>query len=120
MTEPWAAVVVYLAVASSVGALMLAANRVFRVRAKDVPDTRAMTYECGEEPAGNAWLRFHPRYYVVALVFVLFDVEVIFLVPWALNLRKLGGFSIVEMLVFALILLLGWAYALRKGALKWQ
>ena len=99
---------------------MLAGNRVFRVRARDVPDTRAMTYECGEEPAGKIWVRFHPRYYVVALVFVLFDAEVIFLVPWALNVRVLGGYAIVEMLVFALVLLLGWVYALRKGALKWQ
>jgi NADH-quinone oxidoreductase subunit A len=120
MNDSWAAVVVYLAVASSVGALMLVANRIFRVRAKDVPDTRAMTYECGEEPAGNVWLRFHPRYYVVALVFVLFDAEVIFLVPWALNVRALGSYALVEMLVFAVVLLFGWVYALRKGALKWQ
>jgi NADH:ubiquinone oxidoreductase subunit 3 (subunit A) len=120
MSETWTAVLAYLALASSVGLVMLLANRVFRVRAKDVPDTRAMTYECGEEPAGKTWLRFHPRYYVVALVFILFDVEVIFLVPWALNLRALGAFAQVEMVLFALILLLGWLYALRKGALKWQ
>lgn len=120
MSDTWATAGVYLALAMSVGAVMLLGNRVLRVRAKQTPETQLLTYECGEEPAGKAWIRFHPRYYVVALVFVLFDVEVIFLVPWALNAKKLGTFAIVEMIVFALVLLFGWAYALRKGALKWQ
>lgn len=118
--QSWIPIFVYLAIASSVGFLMLAAARVLRVRAKEVPPTRELTYESGEEPQGRAWLRFHPRFYVVALVFILFDVETAFLVPWALNVRSLGSFAMVEMIVFALILLLGWAYALRKGALKWQ
>lgn len=120
MSDAWAFVVIHLAIATSVGVVMLTANRLFRVRSKRVPDTQRMTYECGEEPAGRTWLRFHPRYYVVALIFVLFDVEVIFLVPWALNVRSLGSFAIVEMVIFAAILLAGWAYALIKGALKWQ
>ena len=120
MTNAWASLLIYLAIAATVGYVMLAANRVFRVRAKHAPDTQTATYECGEEPAGRVWLRFHPRYYVVALVFVLFDVEVIFLVPWALNVRSLGSFAIVEMLIFAAILLFGWAYAIIKGALRWQ
>lgn len=118
--QSWIPIVVYLAVASSIGFLMLAAARVLRVKAKDVPATRALTYESGEEPVGRAWIRFHPRYYVVALVFILFDVETAFLVPWALNVKSLGAFAIVEMIVFVFILLLGWVYALRKGALKWQ
>lgn len=120
MIDVWACLFVFLCISACMGLLMLAANRVLRVRSKRAPDTQRMTYECGEEPAGRVWLRFHPRYYVVALVFVLFDVEVIFLVPWAINLRALGTFSLVEMLIFAFIVLLGWAYALRKGALKWQ
>ena len=118
--QSWIPILVYLAIASSVGFLMLGASRVLRVRAKDVPPTRELTYESGEEPVGNAWIRFHPRYYVVALVFILFAVETAFLVPWALNVRALGRFAIVEMIVFVVILLLGWVYALRKGALKWQ
>jgi NADH:ubiquinone oxidoreductase subunit 3 (subunit A) len=120
MPATWAAVIVYLAIAASVGAVMLLGSRLLRVRSKHRPDTAVMTYECGEEPTGRAWMRFHPRYYVVALVFVLFDVEVIFLVPWAVNSRSLGGFAVVEMIVFAAILLLGWVYALRKGALSWR
>lgn len=118
--QSWIPVIVYLAIASSVGALMLIAAHFLAVKAKDVPPTRAATYECGEEPAGKAWIRFHPRYYVVALVFILFDVETAFIVPWALNTRGLGNVAIVEMIVFVVILLLGWVYALRKGAIKWQ
>jgi NADH:ubiquinone oxidoreductase subunit 3 (subunit A) len=78
------------------------------------------TYECGEEPEGPAWLKFHPRYYVVALVFVLFDVEAVFLFAWALVIPDLGWFGILDMVVFVGILLLGWLYALKKGALRWQ
>ena len=77
------------------------------------------TYECGEEPDGSAWIRFHPRYYIVGLVFVLFDVEAAFLFPWALNIRDMGGIAIIDMLIFVGILLIGWAYAVRKGAIKW-
>lgn len=116
----WIPVIVYLAIASSVGALMLVAAHFLSVRSKNPPPTRDMTYECGEEPAGKAWIRFHPRYYVVALVFILFDVETAFIVPWALNTRTLGSFAVVEMIAFVIILLLGWVYALRKGAIKWQ
>jgi NADH-quinone oxidoreductase subunit A len=99
---------------------MRVAAWLLRVKAREVPETRTLTYESGEAPRGGAWIRFHPRYYVVALVFVLFDVETVFLLPWSLNLREFGMLAILEMCVFLGILLLGWAYALRKGALKWQ
>lgn len=118
--DTWAILFVYLLIAFSVGFLMVLAARVLGVRAKDVPSTRTMTYECGEEPEGRVWIRFHPRYYVVALIFVVFDVETVFLVPWALAARSLGLFALVEMAIFAAILMLSWAYALRKGALAWQ
>jgi NADH-quinone oxidoreductase subunit A len=120
MEDTWIVVFVYLLIAFSVGFLMLIGARLLGAKAKANLPTRDLTYECGEEPAGKAWIRFHPRYYVVALVFVLFDVETVFLVPWALNTRRLGTFAIVEMVIFAFILMLGWGYALRKEALKWQ
>jgi NADH-quinone oxidoreductase subunit A len=120
MTDLWARALVFLLIAFSVGLVMLLGNRVLRVKPRMSPKTKELTYECGEEPAGKAWIRFHPRYYVVALVFILFDVETVFLIPWALNIRGIGGFAIVEMVLFVGILLLGWVYALRKGALKWQ
>ena len=78
------------------------------------------THDRTADGAGPAWVRFHPRYYIVALVFVLFDVEAAFLFPWALTLRDLGTLALVEMFVFVGVLLIGWAYALRKGALSWQ
>ncbi len=77
------------------------------------------TYECGEDPIGGSWIRVHIRYYLYALVYVIFAVETIFLYPWAVVFRKLGLFAFVEMMLFIAILLVGFAYAWRKGALEW-
>jgi len=120
MLEQWIPALVHLAISFSVGFVTLLAARLLTVRAKRESAARVLSYECGEEPEHQAWIRFHPRYYVVALVFILFDVEAAFLIPWALNVRGLGDVALVAMFVFAAILLLGWVYALRKGALKWQ
>jgi NADH:ubiquinone oxidoreductase subunit 3 (subunit A) len=117
----WLALSLFLFLAAAVAFGMLLVARLLRVRShKELPPTRHMTYECGEEPDGDAWIRFHPRYYVVALLFVLFDVEAAFLLPWALNIEELGTLALVDMGIFLFILLLGWVYALRKGAIKWQ
>lgn len=116
----WLAALVFLGLAAILAAGQLVAARILAVRAKANPPTKFDTYECGEEPDGIAWVRFHPRYYVIALIFVLFDVETVFLLPWAINIDTLGSFAIVEMIVFVTILMLGWAYAWRKGALEWQ
>lgn len=78
------------------------------------------TYECGEEPVGNAWIRLNVRFYVVALVFLIFDVEVVFLFPWALIFRQLGLFGFLEMAVFLVILLVGYTYVWVKGDLDWD
>lgn len=81
---------------------------------------KTMTYESGVVPFGQAWAQFHVRYYLFGLVFVIFDVEVIYLYPWAVVFRELGKFAFVEMLIFLVILLVGLAYAWRKGALEWM
>jgi len=78
------------------------------------------TYECGEEPIGSAWIRLNVRFYVVALIFLLFDVEVVFLFPWALIFRHFGMFGFLEMVVFLVILLVGYAYVWAKGDLDWD
>lgn len=78
------------------------------------------TYECGIEPIGRAWVQFKASYFLYALVFVVFDVETVFLYPWAVQFRSLGLFAIVEMLIFIGILLIGLAYAWKKGALEWK
>ena len=81
---------------------------------------KAAAYECGELPIGKPWIRFRVAYYIFALMFVVFDVEAVFLYPWAVIARRLGLYGLVEMLVFLAILVLGLVYAWRKGVLKWQ
>lgn len=78
------------------------------------------TYECGEETVGDTWLRFNFRFYVVALIFIIFDVEIIFLFPWAVVFKELGMFAFLEMVVFLFILILGFVYAWAKGDLVWD
>jgi len=112
--------VVYLVTTTLIVASTLLASWLLGVVSKRRTVLTLTTYECGEEPEGPAWLKFHPRYYVVALVFVLFDVEAVFLFAWALVIRDLGWFAIFDMFVFVGILLLAWLYALKKGALQWQ
>jgi NADH-quinone oxidoreductase subunit A len=80
---------------------------------------KSSTYECGEIPVGQPWIRFRVAYYVFALMFVVFDVEAVFLYPWAVIIRRLGVYGLVEMTVFIAILVLGLAYAWRKGAIQW-
>lgn len=76
-------------------------------------------YESGVDPSGNMWSQSNIRYYVFALLFVLFDVEAVFIFPWASRLEALGLFGLVEMAIFVFILLLGLIYAWRKGMLRW-
>jgi NADH:ubiquinone oxidoreductase subunit 3 (subunit A) len=76
-------------------------------------------YECGLETTGDSWIQFRVQYYLYALVFVIFDVETVFLFPWAVSYGVLGWFALVEMLIFVGLLALGLAYAWRKGALEW-
>jgi NADH:ubiquinone oxidoreductase subunit 3 (subunit A) len=116
----WAAALAFLLLSAIVGSSMLVGAKLLGVKARKDTPLKRKTYECGEEPDGPAWIKFHPRYYVVALVFVLFDVEAAFLFPWAISIGKLGLVAIIDMLVFVAILMLGWWYALKKGALKWQ
>ena len=77
------------------------------------------TYECGIPPVGNPWAPFAVRYYVFALLFLVFDVEAVFLFPWAIVFRPLGTSGFVEMLLFIAVLGIGLLYAWRKGALEW-
>ena len=77
------------------------------------------TYECGIEPVGEGWVQFKAQYYIFALVFLVFDVETVFLFPWAVKLGQLGMFAVVEGIVFILILVAGLVYTWRKGMLEW-
>lgn len=77
------------------------------------------TYECGIETVGDSWVQFKAQYYIFALVFLIFDVETVFLFPWAVKLGALGLFAVVEGIIFILILVAGLVYTWRKGMLEW-
>jgi NADH-quinone oxidoreductase subunit A len=99
-------------------AVMLGAGSIVRPKRGDVGQKR-ITYESGVDPVGAGWAQSNIRYYVFALLFVMFDVEAVFIFPWAVRLEAYGGFGLAEMAVFIVILLLGLLYAWRKGVLRW-
>ena len=76
-------------------------------------------YECGEQPIGQAWIQFNVGYYLFGLLFLVFDVEAAFLYPWAVALRQVGLVGLIEMGIFLVVLIIGLAYAWKKGALEW-
>jgi NADH-quinone oxidoreductase subunit A len=82
-------------------------------------ETQLQPYECGEPTIGTSWVRYNVRYYIFALLFVIFDVEVAFLFPWAVVYKQLGLFALIEMLIFLFILIFGLVYAWKKEVLKW-
>lgn len=83
-------------------------------------DEKLSTYESGMEPVKTARERFSVKFYLVAMLFIVFDIEIVFMYPWAVRFRELGIPGLIEMLVFIGILLVGYLYVWRKGALKWQ
>ena len=89
------------------------------VNAKKTNPVKLEPYECGIEPESDARDRYSIRYYLIAMLFVIFDVETVFMFPWAVVLERLGIFGLIEMMVFLFILIVGFVYAWKKGALEW-
>lgn len=89
------------------------------LRPKRPQGQKYLTYESGVDPVGDGWSQSQIRYYIFALLFVMFDVEAVFIFPWAVRLEFLGVFGLIEMLIFIAILALGLIYAWRKGVLRW-
>ena len=87
---------------------------------KRIDERKLDIYECGIPYIGNARTRFSIHFYMIAVIFVLFDIEVVFLYPWAVNFMKLGLFGFIEMMVFIGVLLVGFVYVWKKGALEWE
>jgi NADH-quinone oxidoreductase subunit A len=91
---------------------------------KNPNQVKLSTYESGMEPVGTARTRFSVKYYMAAMLFIIFDIEIVFLYPWAVAFREFRGsyltYALVEMIVFIVILIIGYIYMLRKGALKWD
>lgn len=99
--------------------VMVSLNRLIGPR----PDRSAIKdeiFECGNAPSGTAWDRFAIKFYLVAILFIIFDIEVVFMYPWAVVFRELGLYGFVEMMVFMLVLGVGYVFAWRKGALEWK
>ncbi len=94
--------------------------RLFRIVPHKPDSVKNSTYECGMETVGKTWVQFNPRYYFYALLFVVLDVMVIFLYPWAVDLRGLGTFGFIGILVFILIIVVGYVYAWKKKVLEWK
>ncbi len=111
------AILIFLIVGTGIVLITFFISRLIRPHnpypAKDI------NYECAEEPIGTPWIQFNPHFYIFALIFVIFDVEAVFLFPWAVAFNKLGLFALIEMVIFILILFYGLFYAWKKGALKW-
>ena len=112
-----ASILVFLA--AVVGALLFALVLWAALRPSRHSEEKLTTYECGEDPVGGAWVQFNIRFYVFALIFVVFDVEAVFLLPWATVFREIGLVAYLEGLVFIAILVVALAYVGRKGALAW-
>jgi len=110
-------ILLFLIIALAFPVVALGAAKFLRRKVATKP--KLMPYECGIDPIGDARERFSVRYYVIAMLFLIFDVETIFLFPWAVIYDQLALFGLVEMLIFIGILVVGYYYAWRKGALEW-
>lgn len=111
-------VLVYILVSMVLSLLILGLSFVFSVQKPDPEKLSA--YECGFDPFDDARNRFDIRFYLVAILFIIFDLEVTFLFPWAVSLNKVGMFGFWTMMVFLIILTIGFVYEWRKGALDWE
>ncbi|MSO58767.1 MAG: NADH-quinone oxidoreductase subunit A [Ilumatobacteraceae bacterium] len=99
------------------GSLLLGISALLRPN-NPTPE-KLLSYESGVDPVGDGWSQSQIRYYVFALLFVIFDVEAVFIFPWATQLERYAGFGLIEMAVFVAVLVLGLVYAWRKGVLRW-
>jgi NADH:ubiquinone oxidoreductase subunit 3 (subunit A) len=118
MIFSFASVLLFFVVGFVFLGIALLLSRLIQPKGKPGTD-KYIPYECGEVPVGSAWIRFNLRFYVFALIFIVFDVEIVFLLPWAVVFRKLGAFAFVEGLIFIGILVVGLAYVWKKGDLEW-
>ncbi len=118
MPSAYLPVLIFLMVATAFGIGALLVGEIFRL--KRPYSDKLMPYESGNPPVGEPRYRFSVKFYIIAMLFVVFDVEAIFLYPWAVVFDKLGLYAFVEMIIFIVILLIGYIYAWKKGAFTWD
>jgi len=117
LAEYWP-VLLFIGVATGLGLALLAIGL---LAGPSRPDAQKLApYECGFEPFEDARLRFDVRYYLIAILFIIFDLEIAFLFPWAVVFQHIGLVALIEMALFLLLLVIGFAYVWKKGALEWE
>jgi len=118
MQQQYLSILVTFIVTGAVVGLMVSLGRVFGPSRPSA--VKGESFECGNPSTGSAWGRFAVKFYLTAILFIVFDVEVVFLYPYAIVFRRLGWFGFVEVLLFASVLLVALLYVWRKGALEWD
>ena len=111
-------ILIFLCVAAAIGGVLIVLGFLLGPRRPD-PD-KLSPFECGFEAFEDSRMKFDVRYYLVAILFILFDLEIAFLFPWAVSLRSIGHFGILSMVVFLAILIVGFIYEWKRGALEWD
>ncbi len=111
-------VIVFIGLSAIIGLALLVAP--FIIAVKNPDPEKLSAYECGFEPFDDARMKFDARFYLVAILFIIFDLEVAFLFPWAVAFRDVGWFGFVSMMIFLSVLTIGFIYEWRKGALEWD
>jgi NADH-quinone oxidoreductase subunit A len=118
LANEYVPIFIFILIALAMGVMPLAMTVML---AEQNPDAEKLSaYECGFEAFEDSRMRFDARFYLIAILFVVFDLESAFLFPWAISLQKIGFFGFVEMVLFLAILLVGYIYAWKKGALQWE
>ncbi|MCI0517018.1 MAG: NADH-quinone oxidoreductase subunit A [Woeseiaceae bacterium] len=118
MLQNYLPVLIFLGVATGLGLLLMGLGFLFGRGQKDAE--KLSPYECGFEPFEDSRMKFDVRYYLVAILFIIFDLEIAFLFPWAVSLDVVGAFGIIAMGIFLALLVVGFAYEWKKGALEWD
>ncbi len=118
MLQEYIPILIFLGVAAGIGVLLLGLGFLIGHGSKD--DEKLSPYECGFEPFDDSRMRFDVRYYLVAILFIIFDLEIAFLFPWAVSLDVVGKFGLIAMALFLAILVVGFIYEWKKGALEWD
>ena len=118
MLENYLPILVFLVIAAVLGGVLLSLGFLLGPRRPD--EAKNSPYECGFEAFEDSRMKFDVRYYLVAILFIIFDLEIAFLFPWAVSLDAIGGFGMLAMAVFLLILVVGFIYEWKKGALEWD
>jgi NADH-quinone oxidoreductase subunit A len=118
MLQEYIPVLIFLGVATGIGLVLLGLGFLIGSGSKD--DEKLSPYECGFEPFDDSRMKFDVRYYLVAILFIIFDLEIAFLFPWAVSLDTVGTFGLVAMAIFLALLVVGFIYEWKKGALEWD